>query len=58
MRGAILKRANSKLSWQRRGGCAESEAGGLGVDYDPNSNPEHKLMQPKRVRLHVAVFCS
>lgn len=20
----------------------------------PNSNPEHKLMQPKRVRLHVA----
>lgn len=24
----------------------------------PNSNPEHKLMQPKRVRLHVAVFCS
>ena len=20
----------------------------------PNSNPEHKLMQPKRVRLHIA----
>ncbi len=58
MRGAILKRANSNYHRQRRGGCAESEAGGLGVIMIPNSNPEHKLMQPKRVRFTLPVFCS
>ncbi len=33
---------------------AESEAGGLGVDYDPKFESRAKLMQPKRVRLHIA----
>ncbi len=33
--------------------CPAREAGGLGVDHDPNADADHQLLQPKRVRLHV-----
>lgn len=38
---------------QRGRRCPAREAGGLGVDHDPNADADHQLLQPKRVRLHV-----
>lgn len=54
MPGAILKRANSKLSSAKAADALKVKQGDWVSIMIPNSNPEHKLMQPKRVRLHIA----
>jgi lipoprotein-releasing system permease protein len=52
-RGPILKPANSRSFSVKGRRCAAREAGRLGVIMIPNSDAEHQLLQPKRVRLHV-----